>query len=67
MVAHPGEDLGYDLFALEGAVLGAARYGEGADGHCRRGAGSGDRGCRWGCWCGTARRWRRGGLRRRAG
>lgn len=21
MVAHPGEDLGYDLFALEGAVL----------------------------------------------
>ena len=22
VVAHPGEDLGYDLFALEGAVLG---------------------------------------------
>ena len=23
MVAHPGEDLGYDLFALEGVVLQA--------------------------------------------
>ena len=25
VVAHPGEDLGYDVFALEGAVLGAGQ------------------------------------------
>jgi dUTP pyrophosphatase len=25
VVAHPGEDLGYDIFALEGAVLGPHR------------------------------------------
>ena len=27
VVAHPGEDLGYDLFALEDTVLESARYG----------------------------------------
>jgi dUTP pyrophosphatase len=25
VVAHPGEDLGYDVFALEGAILGAGQ------------------------------------------
>ena len=35
VVAHPGEDLGYDVFALEGDRTGAAGHSEGAHGDCR--------------------------------
>ena len=42
VVAHPGEDLGYDLFALEEVVLKPRATRAGADRDCRGSAASGD-------------------------
>lgn len=60
VVAHPGEDLGYDIFLLEGVSLAAratARLRTGIAVEARR----------WACWCAIDRRWRRAGWRVRAG
>ncbi len=66
VVAHPGEDLGYDIFALVGYTwrrglrCGCGRASRSRLGILRRAR-------RWDFLCGTARRWRRGGLPRLQG
>jgi len=57
VVAHPGEDLGYDLFALEGVALGPratvkVRTGIAVEARNPKPASP------WACWCATAHRWR---------
>jgi len=59
VVAHPGEDLGYDLFALEGAVLApraTVKVRTGISVEARHP----ETGAALDCWCATGRRWRRG-------
>ena len=47
VVAHPGEDLGYDLFALEGIALGPRATMRVRAGICCRGTASGNRCATW--------------------
>ena len=58
-IAHPGEDLGYDLYASESVTIaprGNATIPTGVAIELTR-----RRGSRWGLCCATSLRWRRGG------
>ena len=65
VVAHPGEDLGYDVFALEGVRLEPAQTVKVRTGIAVE-ARDPVTGAPLGCWCATAHRWRRGELPPRA-
>ena len=64
VVAHPGEDLGYDLFALETTVLVPRGTVKVRTGTAVEGTRIPRRMRLWDCrWCGIVPRWLREGLR----
>ena len=56
VVAHPGEDLGYDVFALEAVLLRLAKPSKCGQGS-RSKPGIQPPVSRWDSWCGTGHRW----------